>query len=60
MAVITLTDSSGIQFEIDSNVINEVHRCGEQVEIVDNSGKKTVLSDSMEDLIMKLLKANNM
>lgn len=60
MAVITLTDSSGIQFEIDSNVINEVHRCGDQVEIIDNSGKKTVLSDSMEDLIMKLLKANNM
>lgn len=60
MAVITLTDSSGIQFEIDSNVINEVHRCGDQVEIIDNTGNKTVISDSMEDLIMKLLKANNM
>lgn len=60
MAVITLTDKSGIQFDIDTNVIQEVHRCGEQVEIVDNSGNKTEISDTMEGLITKLLKAHSM
>lgn len=55
MGKITLKDAEGIEFTIDTGVINEIHRQGEQASIVDADGNETLLSDSIEELLNKVL-----
>lgn len=58
MGKITLKDAEGIEFTIDTGVINEIHRQGEQASIIDTAGKETLLSNSVEELLNKVLYAN--
>lgn len=58
MGKVKLTDAEGIEFEIEPGIIAEVHRQGEKSSIIDTAGKETMLSNSIEDLLNKILYAN--